>query len=88
MKYWQEDLLGATEGVTCEQATFKKIETGARALGFEHCAYGLRVAPPFPSLKTIILNNYAASWWVRYISECDAWSGELTRSTTNWYCRK
>lgn len=83
MKYWQDDLLSTTEGVTCEQAVFKRIETGARALGFVHCALGLRVAQPFPSLKTIILNNYAASWWVRYISECDVWSGELTRSTRN-----
>lgn len=69
MKYWQDDLLGTTEGVQCEQATFKVIETGARVLGFSHCALGPRVAQPFSSLKTIILNNYAAPWWVRYISE-------------------
>lgn len=88
MKYWQEDLLSTTEGAQREQATFKKIETGARARGFEHCAYGLRVAQPFSSFKTFILKNYAAPRSVRYISECDAWSGESTRSTTSWYCRK
>lgn len=36
MKYWQRDLLGATEGVQREQATFNKIETGARALRFSN----------------------------------------------------
>lgn len=69
MKSWQEDLLGATEGAQREHAVFRKIETGARALGFEHCALGLRVAQPFSSLKTIVLNNHTASWWVRYIGE-------------------
>lgn len=69
MKSWQEDLLGIFDGAQCEHATFRKIETATLALGFEHCAYGLRVPHPFYSPKTIVLNNHTASWWVRYISE-------------------
>lgn len=69
MKSWQEDLLSITDSVRCEQTVFRKIEAAARALGFEYCAYGLRVPHPFSSPKIIVLNNYAASWWVRYVSE-------------------
>jgi len=46
----------------CEHAVFKKIEAAAQALGFEHCAYGLRVPLPLSSPKTIILNNYPVAW--------------------------
>lgn len=69
MKSWQEDLLRAIDGVQCEHVVFKKIETAAQALGFEHCAFGLRVAQPFSSPKTVLLNYYAAPWWTRYVSE-------------------
>lgn len=69
MQSWQEDLLRAIDGVQCEHAAFKKIETGAQALGYEHCAFGLRVAHPFSSPKTVFLNYYAAPWWTRYVSE-------------------
>ena len=82
MKYWQENLLGATEGAQCEHAAFKKIETGAWALGFEHCAFGLRVAQPFPGSRTIVLNHYAAPWWVRYITRQSMQGVALPRRST------
>lgn len=69
MKHWQENLLGIIDGVQCEHVVFKKIEAAAQALGFEHCAFGLRIAQSFSRPKTIILNNYAAPWWVRYVNE-------------------
>lgn len=69
MKYWQEDLLSITDGLQSKQTVFKKIEAAARALGFEHCAYGLQVPHSVSSPKTIVLNSYTASWWARYVSE-------------------
>lgn len=69
MKSWQEDLLSITDSVRCEHAMFKKIESAAWSLGFEHCAYGLRVPLPLTNPKTIILNNYPAKWQDRYVSE-------------------
>ena len=69
MKSWQEDLLSITDSVRCEHAVFKKIESAARSLGFEHCAYGLRIPLPITNPKTIILNNYPAEWQDRYVSE-------------------
>lgn len=90
MKNWQEDLLRATEGVQCEHAVFRKIEAGTRALGFEHCAFALRVAHPFSSHKTIVLNNYTASWWVQYVDEgylhtdSTILHGRRTHTPLNW----
>lgn len=40
MQSWQDDLLGATEGVQCEHAVVRTIQVGARLPGFKHCALG------------------------------------------------
>lgn len=69
MKNWQEDFLGITDTSQSEHAVFEKIEIAALALGFEHCAYGLRVPYPISKPKTLILNNYPTGWQHRYISE-------------------
>lgn len=90
MKIWQENLLGVADGAQCEHAVFRKIEAGARALGFEHCAYRVHVAQPFSSPEAIVLNSYTAPWWVRYISEgylhADATvpHGRRTQTPLNW----
>lgn len=68
MASWQEEFLGATQREQCEHAVFQRVETAARALGFEHCAFGLRAAQLVSYPKTIILNNFAASWWARYVN--------------------
>lgn len=69
MKSWQEDLLSITDGVHCEHAVFQKIEAAAQSLGFEHCAYGLRVPIPISNPQTVVLNNYSAAWQTRYVNE-------------------
>lgn len=69
MKSWQEDLLSITDGVQCEHAVFQKIKAAAQSLGFEHCAYGLRVPIPISNPQTVVLNNYSAAWQTRYVSE-------------------
>ena len=66
MKTWQEDLLEQTEGSTCEHELFDKIVKAAQALGFEHCAYGLRIPIPLSRPNTVILNNYPRLWRERY----------------------
>jgi LuxR family transcriptional regulator len=69
MKCWQEDLLDITAETRCEHVVFKKMAAAARMLGFEHCAYGLRLPHPITSPQTIILNNYAVAWQERYANE-------------------
>lgn len=66
MRAWQEDLLLATDSPTCERQIFAKIQAAATALGFEHCAYGLRLPTPLSNPKILILNNYPESWQKRY----------------------
>ncbi|QDQ25972.1 LuxR family transcriptional regulator [Chitinimonas arctica] len=77
MKNWQKDLLSAQEGLNCEHALFKQIEIAAVALGFEYCAYGLRVPLPLSNPKMIILNNYPVAWQQRYQEQ-----GYLRRDAT------
>ena len=69
MKSWQEDLLSITDGVHCEHVVFQKIKAAAQSLGFEHCAYGLRVPIPISNPQTVVLNNYSAAWQTRYVNE-------------------
>lgn len=66
MRAWQEDLLQATENPTCEHQVFAKIQAASITLGFEHCAYGLRLPIPLTNPKILILNNYPESWKRRY----------------------
>ncbi|MFP8779783.1 autoinducer binding domain-containing protein [Hydrogenophaga sp. RWCD_12] len=66
MTGWQEDLLHATDAPVCEHQIFAKVLKAAIALGFEHCAYGLRLPVPLSSPRILILNNYPESWQQRY----------------------
>lgn len=59
--------MGAMDCAQSEHAVFGKIEHAAHALGFEYCAYGLRVPLPLSNPKTIFLNNYPAAWQERYV---------------------
>lgn len=45
---------------------FEVVARGARRLGFEHCAYGVRFFDSFARPKTLMLNNYAPAWQQRY----------------------
>lgn len=66
MKSWQEDLLCITESATCEHLVFQRIEAAAKTLGFDHCAYGLRVPVPISNPKTFLLNSYPTAWREQY----------------------
>lgn len=58
-----QHLLAGVEGL---DAIFEAITLGARRLGFERCAYGLRIKVPFTRPETIIISNYDARWQQRY----------------------
>jgi LuxR family quorum-sensing system transcriptional regulator SolR len=66
MKSWQVDLLEVAENASDEHAIFERIAAAAKSLGFEHCAYGLRVPLPVSNPKTVMLNNYPVAWQQRY----------------------
>jgi DNA-binding CsgD family transcriptional regulator len=64
---WQVDLLNLTQRAVCEQDVLAGLQDCTRALGFEHCAYGLRRPLPFTNQKTILLNTYPLAWRERYV---------------------
>ncbi|QPF73600.1 LuxR family transcriptional regulator [Roseateles sp. DAIF2] len=69
MKAWQEELLHAVQVVHCEHQLLERIGAAARNLGFEYCAYGMRIPRSFSNPKTILLNNYPKGWQQRYESQ-------------------
>jgi LuxR family transcriptional regulator len=66
MKIWQEDLLLLLDGGSDENDIFDRLCAAAKTLGFEHCAYGLRIPDPVSNPRTVLLNTYPAAWRSRY----------------------
>lgn len=69
MNNWQVDLLNIGRDAKCEHALFSKVEMAVRALGFEHCAYGLRMPFPLSAPRIVLLNNYPSEWQARYLQK-------------------
>jgi len=67
MRPSSENLLTALDRAPSEQAVFDALHAESRRLGFEHTAYGLRLAVPVSNPKVITLNNYPAAWQKRYM---------------------
>lgn len=63
---WQELQLQALMGARTEVEFFNVLSGVARELGFEYCAYGMRMPLPLSNPKMFLLNNYAADWQERY----------------------
>jgi LuxR family transcriptional regulator, quorum-sensing system regulator SolR len=69
MHEWQDDLLSIGEGTFCQQELFRRVEAVAASLGFEYCAYGLRMPLPLSNPATVLLNNYPRAWQERYVRQ-------------------
>ncbi|RZL86030.1 MAG: LuxR family transcriptional regulator [Variovorax sp.] len=66
MQSFSENLLTALDRANSEEVIFQALLSAAQDLGFEHCAYGLRLAVPVSNPKVITLNNYPKAWQERY----------------------
>ena len=66
MQPFNENLLTALDRADSEEVVFRALLSAASELGFEHCAYGLRLAVPVSNPKVITLNNYPEAWQARY----------------------
>jgi DNA-binding CsgD family transcriptional regulator len=69
MEPFNESLLIALDRADSEEVIFQALVSAASRLGFEHVAYGLRLAVPVSNPKVITLNNYPKTWQERYQSE-------------------
>jgi DNA-binding CsgD family transcriptional regulator len=66
MTHWVEKLLLELEFAHSEREIFSKIEVAVSSLGFEFCAYGLRMPWPVSRPKVHMIDNYPESWRTRY----------------------
>ena len=69
MKNWQTDLLSISESHrNNEHEIFRVILLTAKRLGWEYCAYGLRMPLPMSDPKILMMNNYSPTWNSHYQS--------------------
>lgn len=66
MKAWQEDRFNALLSIESEQELFSRVVDQARELGFEYCAYGIRMPVPISRPHVAMFNNYPQKWQQRY----------------------
>lgn len=55
--------------VDCEHLMLQRLGAAALGLGFDYCAYGMRIPRSFSNPRTVMLNNYPAGWQVHYAKE-------------------
>lgn len=66
MQNWAENLMWAIDPNSDEADVFSRIEVAAGMLGFEQCAFGLRVPLPATNPKVMMINNHPQAWQQRY----------------------
>ncbi|WAR46061.1 autoinducer binding domain-containing protein [Methylomonas rapida] len=66
MKAWQEIQLQALQTSDSEHQLFQTIVSLGAELGFDYCAYGLRLALPLSNPKIVKKSNYPSAWQVQY----------------------
>lgn len=69
MKNWQEDQLARLEHCASESEVFDELAATAGKLGFDFCAFGMRMPLPISAPKTIMFGNYPQAWHKKY-QEC------------------
>lgn len=62
MEPMQEDCFDALASMKTEQDLFDQMAKMAQSLGFEYCAYGVRMPVPISQPKVAIFNNYPGEW--------------------------
>lgn len=66
MRGWQEDQLAILQSARSEHELFRSLKDVAYGLGFEHCAYGVKLALPVTRPRFAFFNNYPSAWQERY----------------------
>lgn len=66
MKAWQEEQVQSLLGCDSAADSFQRFTVLAQGLGFDYCAYGIRMPLPISAPKTEMFNNYPAAWQTCY----------------------
>lgn len=67
---WMDDLLDTIDNARTEAELLARIVSTARHLGFDYCAYGIRIPIPVTRPKVVMSNNFLPSWRQRY-AQCE-----------------
>jgi len=67
MEPLREDCFNALANMESEQDLFDQMAKIARSLGFEYCAYGIRMPVPISQPKIAVFSNYPGTWQRRYL---------------------
>lgn len=66
MREWMANFADGLDRAKSLEDVFGLVLGAAQALGFEYCAYGLRLPVPVTRPRMLTINNYSATWWARY----------------------
>jgi LuxR family quorum-sensing system transcriptional regulator SolR len=66
MKAWREEHFNALLNIKSEQDLFRQIAGFAQEMGFEYCAYGIRMPVPISRPAVALFSNYSKEWQNRY----------------------
>lgn len=66
MDAWVEELSTSLLRSVDKDTAFTQILEAAKSLGFEYCAYGLRLPFPIAKPKFFLVNTYPAAWCRQY----------------------
>jgi LuxR family transcriptional regulator len=66
MESWQEAQLQSVLRSENESELFTVLSRAAVELGFEYCAYGMRMPLPVAKPRLFVVNNYPTAWQQRY----------------------
>ncbi len=69
MNEWQESLVHSLIHAKTEQELFANLESATGKLGFEYCAFGMRMPLPVSRPKVFMINNYSDAWQKKYVQE-------------------
>lgn len=64
-----DDLTEALAAAGSEEALLTAVARAARTLGFDYCAYGMRVPLPVSNPRILMFSNYPSAWQQRYAQE-------------------
>lgn len=67
MKSWQEQLLSSLDAAGTTDEQFAVISREGEAIGFDYCAYGVRLPLPIANPRIEMLSNYPKEWQERYV---------------------
>ncbi|WP_244122295.1 autoinducer binding domain-containing protein [Burkholderia latens] len=68
MHAWREKYLNGYTAAKSGADVFLEFSADVRALGFEHCSFGLRVPLPISKPQFMLQSNYPQTWVERYVS--------------------